>query len=149
MKPKGGKMAENKTKATDASVTSYIASIEDAARRKDCEALVKLMTKATNQKPKMWGSNIVGFGSYHYKYDSGREGDSCVTGFSSRKGDISIYLTAEFAGRDELLANLGRHKVGKACLYIRRLSDVDLDIVEQLIVASFADRKSRYSQDRA
>src|SRR5436309_268226 len=98
------KMAENKTKATDASVTGYLASIEDTARRKDCEALVKLMTKATNQKPKMWGSSIVGFGSYHYKYDSGREGDSCITGFSSRKGDISIYLTAGFAGRDELLA---------------------------------------------
>ena len=142
-------MTENKTKATGASVTSYLANIEDAVRRKDCEALVKLLTKATNQKSKMWGSSIIGFGSYHYKYDSGREGDSCITGFSSRKGDISIYLTGGFAGRDELLANLGKHKTGKGCLYIRRLSDVDLNILEQLIAASFADRKRRYSQDRA
>jgi hypothetical protein len=142
-------MAENKTRATDASVTSYIAGIEDATRRQDCETLVKLMTRATKQKPIMWGSSIVGFGSYHYKYDSGREGDACLTGFSSRKGDISIYLTAEFAGRDELLARLGKHKLGKACLYVRRLSDVDLKILEQLIAASFADRQNRYSQDPA
>src|SRR5437660_192142 len=98
-RPKGEIMTENKTKATGASVTSYLANIEDAVRRKDCEALVKLMTKATNQKSKMWGSNIIGFGSYHYKYESGREGDACVTGFSSRKSDISIYLTAGFDGR--------------------------------------------------
>ena len=140
-------MGENKTKPTGASVAGYLAGIQDATRRKDCETLVKLMTKATKQKPKMWGSSIVGFGTYHYKYDSGREGDACVTGFSSRKGDISIYLTAGFAGRNELLAKLGKHKLAKACLYIRKLSDVDLKILEQLIVASFADRMSRYSQD--
>lgn len=142
-------MAENKTKATGASATSYLASIEDAARRTDCETLVKLMTKATNQKPQMWGSSIVGFGSYHYKYASGREGDTCAIGFSSRKGDISIYLTAGLAGRDELLAKLGKHKMGKGCLYIRRLSDVDLSILEQLIAASFAGSKSLGREDRA
>lgn len=138
-------MAENKTRATDAGVTAHLAGIEDAARREDCAELVKLMSKATKQRPKMWGGNIVGFGSYHYKYESGREGDACATGFSSRKGDITIYLAPEFAGRDELLANLGKHKVGKGCLYIRRLSDVDTGILEQLIAASYADRKSRYS----
>ena len=141
-------MAENKTNATDASVASYLASIEDPARRKDCEALAKLITKATSLKPVMWGSSIVGFGSYHYKYDSGREGDSCLTGFSSRKGDISIYLTAGFPGRDELLARLGKHKVGKACLYIRKLGDVDLKILEQLIVGTVADRNRHHGQDR-
>ena len=87
-------MAENKTKATEAGVESYLSAIEDEARRKDCEALTQLMTKATKQQPKMWGTSIVGFGSYHYKYESGREGDSCLTGFSSRKGDISIYGVA-------------------------------------------------------
>jgi Domain of unknown function (DU1801) len=139
-------MAENKTKATEASVDDYFAAIDDEARRKDCQALAKLMTKATKQKPKMWGTSIVGFGSYHYKYESGREGDSCLTGFSSRKGDISIYLTASFPKHDELLAKLGKHKMAKACLYVRKLSDVDLKVLEQLIVGSYAERKLRYGE---
>lgn len=137
-------MAENKTKETDASVADYLAKIESVARRQDCEALAKLMTKATKHIPKMWGPSIVGFGSYHYKYDSGREGDSCLTGFSSRKGDISIYLTSGFPDREELLAKLGKHKVGKACLYIRKLSDVDLKVLEQLIIGTVADRKRNH-----
>ncbi len=138
-------MTESKTKATHEGVVAYLACIEDAARREDCAELVKLMSRATRQKPKMWGGGIVGFGSYHYKYESGREGDACATGFSSRKGDITIYLAPEFAGRDQLLGNLGKHKVGKGCLYIRRLSDVDPDVLEQLIAASYAERKRRYS----
>lgn len=138
-------MAENKTKVTEASVESYFSAITDDARRKDCEALAKLMTKATKQQPKMWGTSIVGFGSYHYKYESGREGDSCVTGFSSRQGDISIYLMADFPKREELLAKLGKHKTGKGCLYIRKLSEVDLKVLEQLVVATVAERKRRYS----
>jgi hypothetical protein len=137
-------MAENKTKPTQASVDGYIAAIDDESRRKDCTALTKLMTKATKQKPKMWGTSIVGFGSYHYKYESGREGDSCLTGFSSRKGDISIYLTASFPGHDELLARLGKHKMAKACLYIRKLSDVDSKVLEQLVAGSVAEVKRRY-----
>jgi len=136
-------MAENKTKATEASVEGYFSAIEDAARRKDCEALAELMTKATSEPPTMWGTSIVGFGSYHYRYESGREGDSCLIGFSSRKGDISVYL-AIFPGHDELLAKLGKHKMGKGCLYIRTLSDVDLTVLEQLIVGSIAERKHRY-----
>ena len=136
-------MAENKTKATPASVESYFSSIEDEARRNDCEALTELMTKATNQPPTMWGTSIVGFGTYHYKYESGREGDACLTGFSSRKGDISVYLTS-FPGQAELLAKLGKHKMGKACLYIRKLSDVDLTVLEQLVVGCVAELKRRY-----
>src|SRR5947207_15388621 len=104
------------------------------------------MANATKQKPKMWGASIVGFGSYHYSYESGREGDSCLTGFSSRKGDISVYLTASFPGRDELLSKLGKHKMGKACLYVRKLSDVDLNVLEQLVVGSVAETKRRYVQ---
>lgn len=138
-------MAENKTKLTEASVEDYLAAIADETRRDDCIALSKLMTKATKQPPKMWGSSIVGFGSYHYKYESGREGDSCLTGFSARKGDISIYLTASFPGLEELYAKLGKHKTGKACLYIRKLSEVDLDILEQLIKGSYTERKRRHT----
>ena len=138
-------MAENKTKETDASVDGYIGAIDDESRRKDCKALVKLMTKATRQKPKMWGSSIVGFGSYHYRYDSGREGDSCLVGFSSRKGDISLYIMASFPGHDELLAKLGKHKLAKACLYIRQLSDVDTTVLEQLVAGSFEAKARQYA----
>lgn len=129
-------MSENKTKASDASVDAYLKAIEDPARRTDCQALVRLMQTITGERPRMWGSNIVGFGSYHYRYESGREGDSCATGFSSRKTDISVYLTADFAGQEALLARLGKHKMGKACLSIRRLSDVDIDVLEQLVAGS-------------
>ena len=102
------------------------------------------MARATKQKPVMWGTSIVGFGSYHYKYESGREGDSCLTGFSSRKGDISVYLMADFPGRDELLAKLGRYKMAKACLYLRRLSDVDLKVLELLVAGSATEVQRRY-----
>ena len=137
-------MAENKTKATEASVESYFAAIGDEARRKDCEALTRLMTKVTKQPPKMWGTSIVGFGSYHYKYESGREGDSCLTGFASRKNDISVYLTADVLGQAELLSKLGKHKIGKGCLYVSKLSDLDLKVLEQLVAGAYTDRKCRY-----
>ena len=139
-------MAENKTKATRSSVDAYIDSIDDESRRKDCEALARLMARATKQKPKMWGTSIVGFGSYHYKYESGREGDSCLAGFSSRKGDISVYLMASFPGHDGLRARLGKHRMGKACLYIRKLGDVDLKVLEQLVSGSAAEVKRRYGR---
>jgi hypothetical protein len=137
-------MAENKTKDTEASVERYFAGIKDKARRQDCEALAKLMTKATKEPPRMWGSSIVGFGSYHYKYESGREGDSCLTGFSSRKGDIAIYLVAEFPKRDALLAKLGKHRTGKGCLYIGAMGDVDPKVLEQLVSGAVAQRKKNH-----
>jgi hypothetical protein len=139
-------MTENKTKATEASVEAYIGAITDESRREDCQALAKLMAKATKQPPKMWGSSIVGFGSYHYKYESGREGDSCLVGFSSRRGDISIYILADFPGEEELLRKLGKDTRGKGCLYIRHLGDVDPKVLEKLIAASAAERKRRYSE---
>jgi hypothetical protein len=138
-------MAENKTKMTEASVESYVAAIADENRREDCRALAKMMTKVTKEKPKMWGTSIVGFGSYHYKYESGHEGDSCLVGFSSRKGDISVYLVAGFPGSDELFARLGRHKRGKACLYLRKLADVDREVLEQLIAGSLAERQRNHA----
>jgi hypothetical protein len=137
-------MSENKTKATDASVDAYIKAITDPARQADCRALVRLMQSIMGEGPKMWGSSIVGFGSYHYKYDSGREGDACATGFSSRRSDISIYLTASFPGEEDLLARLGKHKMGKACLSIRRLSDVDVEVLKQLVARSVAAVRERY-----
>lgn len=137
-------MSENKTKATSASVDAYIEAIADPARQADCRALVRLMQSITGERPVMWGGSIVGFGSYHYKYDSGREGDACATGFSSRRSDISIYLTASFPGQEELLARLGKHKMGKACLSVRRLSDVDVGVLKQLVAGSVSAVRERY-----
>ncbi|MGE3388236.1 MAG: DUF1801 domain-containing protein [Bdellovibrionales bacterium] len=141
-------MAENKTKPTGASVDDYINAIENEERRDDCRTLVKLMSIVTRQKPAMWGPSIVGFGAYHYKYESGREGDSCLTGFSSRKGDISVYLVVSGSDQANLLKQLGKHKMAKACLYIRRLRDVDLKILEQLVRNSVEEVKLRYAVTR-
>jgi hypothetical protein len=137
-------VSENKTKATDASVDAYIEAIADPARQADCRAISHLMQTVTGERPRMWGSSIVGFGSYHYRYESGREGDACATGFSARKTDISVYLTASFPGQEALLARLGKHKMGKACLSIRRLSDVDVDVLQQLVAKSVDAVRKRY-----
>ena len=138
-------MAEIKTKQTDADVSEFINSFADTEqKRKDAFELLKLMEDFTGYEPKMWGPSIIGFGSYHYRYESGREGDTCATGFAARKGDISIYLTAGFPGQDELLAKLGRHKMGKACLYVRRLADVDPKVLEALVAGSVAEVRRRH-----
>lgn len=134
-------MAENKTRPTQASVEQYFAAIADSDRRKDCGILARLMAKATKHPARMWGTSIVGFGSHHYKYASGREGDICQVGFSSRKGDISIYGTASAPAQEELLARLGKHKTGKGCLYIRKLADVDVKVLEQLVAAAVGVKK--------
>jgi hypothetical protein len=134
-------MAKNRTKQTDASVDSYIAAINDEARRHDCEALANLMAKATKHPPKMWGGSIVGFGSYHYKYESGREGDMCLVGFSSRKSDISVYGLNAAPSHEELIPKLGKHKAGKGCLYIRRLREIDLKILEKLVANAAAEKR--------
>lgn len=135
---------EAKTKATDASVTAYLDKIEDPRRREDCDALVALMTRVSGCPATMWGSSIVGFDRYHYVYDSGHEGDACVIGFSSRKSEISIYLIAGFDHQTKALAKLGKHKLGKACLYVKRLSDIDLGVLERMLKASIAETKRRY-----
>jgi len=137
-------VAESKTKATGASVEHYISAIDDEGRQADCRALVRLMTKATGESPRMWGPAIVGFGSYHYKYESGREGNCCATGFSSRKGDISVYLMATTPDREKLLAQLGPHKTAKACLYVRRMSDINPKVLEKLVAGSVAEIRRRY-----
>ncbi len=138
-------MGENKTRATASSVTAYLSAIEDEGRRKDCEALCAFLAKATRQPPTMWGTSIVGFGSYHYRYESGREGDSCLVGFSSRKGDISVYGLAGSPEREKLPGMLGKHKTGKGCLYIRKLSDIDLKVLGQLVASSVAEKRRAQS----
>ena len=137
-------MADLKTKPTQVSVASFLNAIPDEARRKDCKTVAKMMEQVSGEKPKMWGPSIVGFGQYHYKYASGHEGDSCLVGFSSRKGDISLYVTAGFEGREPLLARLGKHKTGKVCLYVRRLADIDLEVLESLVKGSVAEMRRRY-----
>jgi hypothetical protein len=138
-------MAENKTRATDASVAGYLARIEDDTRRSDCEKLAELMAKATRQPPRMWGASIVGFGSYHYKYESGREGDSCLVGFSSRKGDISVYGLNAADDASALLGRLGKHKGGKGCVYIKTLADVDLKVLAKLVAAAASAKKRQHA----
>jgi hypothetical protein len=118
-------MADNKTKPTEISVAAFIAGITDETRRVDAQALVKLMQSATGEKPKMWGPSIVGFGSYHYKYDSGREGDMPLAGFSPRKAATVLYGVTGAGDSEALLAKLGKHTTGKGCLYIKKLGDVD------------------------
>ncbi|MFG6468299.1 DUF1801 domain-containing protein [Roseateles sp. BYS87W] len=128
--------AANKTQPTPASVHAHLAALDDPARRQDCEALAQLMARATGEPAQMWGSSIVGFGRLHYRYDSGREGETCRVGFASRKGDISLYGLHAAPDHAELLARLGRHKTGKGCLYLRRLSDVDLAVLEALVASA-------------
>jgi hypothetical protein len=137
-------MSENKTTATKASVAKYIAAIDDEERRRDCKALVKLLSGITGERAVMWGASIVGFGTYHYRYASGHEGDMCVAGFSSRKPNISIYLYCEGKVQQKLLARLGRHKMAKACLYVRRLSDIDLEVLGELVANSIAQIRRLY-----
>lgn len=136
--------AENKTRPTNVSVASFIGAIEDETRRKDAKALVALMRKATGEQPKMWGPSIIGFGSRHYKYESGREGDMPVACFSPRKAATVVYMLTGSPAAEALLAKLGKHTVKKSCLYIRKLADVDQTVLERLIVESVASIRSRY-----
>ncbi|MDZ7871638.1 MAG: DUF1801 domain-containing protein [Rheinheimera sp.] len=137
-------MPDNKTIATTEPVSAYLAAITDPQRRADCEQLQAMMQVITGCEAKMWGPGIVGFDQYHYRYDSGREGDMCITGFSSRKTDISIYLVVSSDAQQALLAQLGRHKMGKACLSVRRLSDIQLPVLQQLIAGSVVATRQRY-----
>jgi hypothetical protein len=137
-------MAEAKTQPTSASVPQYLDAIGDPQRRADCQAIAQIMHKVTRQDAVMWGSSIVGFGQYSYVYASGHRGASCMTGFAARKADISVYLVAAGAEQEALLARLGKHKRGKACLYIRKLADVDTQVLAHLIADSVAEVKRRH-----
>ncbi len=128
-------MAKNKTTVTTASVTGYINAVKDETKRKDSFALLGLFKKITGMEPRLWGPSIIGFGSYHYRYESGREGDSPLLAFSPRAAAITIYLSGNFDKRDELLAQLGKHKTEKGCIYIRKLEDINTVILQKMIAA--------------
>jgi hypothetical protein len=136
-------MAENKTKPTQVSVAAFIDALTDETKRADAKALVKLMQAASGEMPKMWGPSIVGFGSCHYKYDSGREGDMPLIGFSPRKPANVLYSLTGFPGAAALLAKLGKHTTGKGCLYIKKLADVDQNVLKALVVKSAAAKRAR------
>lgn len=130
-------MAELKTQPNRAGVKKFLRSIDNPTRRRDALKMLDIMGETTGQKPQMWGSAIVGFGSYHYKYASGREGDWMMTGFSPRKAALTVYIMAGFPRHDALMKKLGKHKTGKSCLYINKLEDVDEKILRELIKASW------------
>lgn len=137
-------MSVLKTKPTEVSAESHIAAIASEEQRNDARILVALMRKVTRQEPRMWGPSIVGFGSYHYKYASGHEGDSALAGFAMRGRELVVYIAPSFEGRDMLLAKLGKHRTGKVCVYIRRLADIDLKVLETLVARSVEETKRCY-----
>ena len=139
-------MATNKTQETDASVDAFLAGVADEGQRRDADTLIALMQRLSGYPPRLWGPSIIGFGSYHYKYDSGREGDSLRIGFSPRKGQTVLYIVDGFPRHADIMARLGKHKTGKSCLYIKRLSDVDGTVLEELCKASLAWMATRYPE---
>ena len=141
-------MAELKTKQTGASVKEFLNQISDKERREDCFAIAKMMEEATGAKPKMWGPSIVGFGTFHYKYDSGREGDWVLTGFSPRKNNLTLYLMMGFEKHRELMEQLGKYKTAKSCLYIKRLDDIHVPTLKKLVKASLKQLRE-YQKSRS
>ncbi|MBK6485924.1 MAG: DUF1801 domain-containing protein [Gemmatimonadetes bacterium] len=137
-------MAENKTKPTDASIEEYIADRANEQQRADCRELMVLLGKVTRQSPRMWGPSIVGYGTYRYTYDSGRTGEAPVVGFAIRGRELVVYLDVEGDAQQSLLSRLGKHKMGKVCLYLKRLADLDKSVLEQLVAGSVAAVRRRY-----
>lgn len=137
-------MADNKTKPTDAGVDDYLASRASPQQLADCRALMALLERITGQSPKMWGPSIVGYGVYRYTYESGRTGEAPVVGFAIRGRELVVYLAAEDEAQKALLSKLGKHKMGKACLYFKQLADLDAAVLEKLVVGSIAEIGRRY-----
>ena len=130
-------MAKNKTTETNESITDFINTfVEDETKKKDAFELIKIMQEVTHFEPKMWGPSIIGFGSYHYKYASGHEGDAPLVGFSPRKAAISLYINIPIENRDELLSKLGKHKASKGCIYVKKLADIDIEVLKNMISLS-------------
>lgn len=132
------------TRPTDADVTAFLQAVAHPVRRADGLALDGLFRRVTGWTPRMWGATLVGYGSYHYVYDSGREGDMLATGFSPRKAALSIYVMPGYAKMDDLLARLGKHRMGKACLYVTKLADIDMDVLEEIVRRGLADLGARW-----
>jgi hypothetical protein len=137
-------MAELKTKVNDSSVQKFLESITDDAKRNDCYKLIEIIKSVIDEEPEMWGDSIVGFGRYHYKYKSGREGDWFITGFSPRKNNLTVYLMSGFSGKEELLSKLGRHKTAQSCLYLKNLEDINIQVLKKLIKESVQETKKMY-----
>jgi hypothetical protein len=137
-------MAEQKTKPTEQTVQNFLDNVAREQVRDDCAALIKIMKKVTGSSPKMWGPSIIGFGQYHYKYESGHEGYSCLTGFSPRKGNLVVYAMPDSGKHEKLLAKLGKHKATKGCLYIKKLEDVDVAVLEELVKNSVDAVRKKY-----
>ncbi|MDQ8755989.1 DUF1801 domain-containing protein [Sphingosinicella sp. LHD-64] len=138
--------AELKTKPTDVGVEAFLDNVADPRRREDARAVRAMMERITGEPATMWGPSIVGFGTYHYKYDSGHEGTMCRLGFSPRKAELVLYVLTESEGQDALLARLGKHRTGKSCLYIKRLADVDRSVLEELVSQALAYMRERYPE---
>lgn len=136
-------MAQNKTTETQNSVNDFIETLADATKQTESFRIAELLKKQTGFEPKMWGSSIIGFGSYHYKYESGREGDAPLTGFSPRKDSFAFYFM-QFEGREQLLEKLGKHKTGKGCVYIKKLDDVDENVLSEIITGSVNYVKAKH-----
>ena len=139
-------MAETKTKPTEVSVDSFIEAVENPTRRGDARTIWAMMKRITGHEPKMWGPSIIGFGSYHYRYESGHEGTACRLGFSPRKAQLVLYVLTETEGEAELLARLGKHKTGKCCLYVNKLADVDMSVLEALTARAWDWMNRRYPE---
>jgi hypothetical protein len=139
-------MPDNKTKPTKLSVTAFLNAITEPARRVDAKALVTLLQSASGEKPQMWGPSIIGFGSYHYKYNSGREGEMPIVGLSPRKAATVLYGVAGSSDSKALLPKLGKHTTGKGCLYIKKLADVDAKVLEAMVVKAIAATRARNSK---
>lgn len=140
-------MAELKTKKTDESVVAFLDKVESVKKRLDCYAILNLMKSVTGYEPKMWGDSIVGFGSYHYKYASGHEGDMALTGFSPRKNNLTIYIMPGFERYNDLMSKLGKFKTGKSCLYIKSMNDIDPSILRELVKESVQWMQQQYPQE--
>jgi hypothetical protein len=140
-------MAELKTRPTTESVSTFLNKVADKTRREDCFAVLEMMRDVTKEEPTMWGSSIVGFGRYRYKYESGREGEWPITGFSPRKGDLTLYIVPGFEIAPDLMKRLGKYKTGKSCLYIRKLADVDRKVLKQLIEKSVKKMSAQRTKD--
>ena len=139
-------MAENKTKPTEAGVEDFLRAVPDEKKRADALVLCQLIREVTGSEPKMWGSSIVGFGTYHYTYASGHSGDAAVVGFSPRKQNLTVYIMPGFDGYGDLLARLGKFKTSKACLYINKLSDIDPDVLRTLVAESVKAMQAQYPE---
>jgi len=135
--------SKQKTTETTQSVSGFVKTIEDKQRQKDCFEIIEIIQKQSGFEPKMWGPSIIGFGSYHYKYESGHEGDAPLVGFSPRKSEFALYI-ANFDGKEDLLKKFGKHKTAKACVYIKKLEDIDVAVLKKLVTGSVKHYQTKY-----